>query len=126
VKIIADLRPEEGVRLDPDRLVALYVELGKTGAEQVISAAMEELAVQISAAQVAASQGAVADLAPAVRALARLAAQVGMTSLSRVAEDVAQCAARGDLVGQSATLARLVRIGDRSLTAVWDLQDVSL
>ena len=87
---------------------------------------MEELAVQISAAQVAASQGAVADLAPAVRALARLAAQVGMTSLSRVAEDVAQCAARGDLVGQSATLARLVRIGDRSLTAVWDLQDVSL
>lgn len=87
---------------------------------------MEELAVQISAAQVAASQGAVADLTPAVRTLARLAVQVGMTSLARVAGDVAQCAARGDLVGQSATLARLVRIGDRSLTAVWDLQDVSL
>lgn len=123
---ISDLRPEEGVRLDPDRLAALYAEIGRSGAEQVISAAMEQLAVHLAAIQTAAQRRAAADLLRAVDALTRLAGQVGMTSLARVAGDVAGCAARGDPVGQAATLARLVRIGDRSLTAVWDLQDLSL
>ncbi|WP_415182861.1 hypothetical protein [Phaeovulum sp.] len=123
---IAKLRPQEGVRLDPDCLVALYAELGEVGAERVISAAMEELAVHLAAVQAAVLPGAAADPIAAARTLARLSRQVGMTSLARVAENVAQCAASGDPVSQAATLARLVRITNRSLSAVWDLQDIRL
>jgi hypothetical protein len=47
-----------------------------------------------------------------------------MRVLSQVARDLADCVTRKDAVAQAAVLARLVRIGDRSLTAVWDLQDM--
>ncbi|MBK5947173.1 hypothetical protein CCR83_12165 [Rhodobacter veldkampii DSM 11550] len=123
---ISDLRHEEGVRLDADRLVALYAKLGEAEAERVICAAMEALAVQLSVVQRAAAEGAQDTLVQGLLKLAGLAAQVGMTSLARVAGDVVGCAMTGDGPAQAATLARLVRIGDRSLTEVWDLQDVSL
>ena len=49
-----------------------------------------------------------------------------MNTLARVAGDVTRSIDAGDLVATSATLTRLVRIGARSLTAVWDLQDLSV
>ena len=52
--------------------------------------------------------------------LSRLAWQVGLTSLAGVAVDVAACAERRDGIGLSATLAWLMRIGNRSLTEIWD------
>jgi hypothetical protein len=53
-----------------------------------------------------------------------LADKIGMVTLARVAQDVGLCAGRSDAAALAATLARLTRIGDRSLSAVWDLQDV--
>jgi hypothetical protein len=47
-----------------------------------------------------------------------------MHTLSRVADDVTKCIDAGDQVAIAATLARLLRIGERSLTAIWDMQDV--
>jgi len=123
---ISVLHQSEGVRLNPDRVVALYAELGEARAEAVMCRSIEELAVQIAAAQQAAQAGQAGALVEAAARLARLAEQIGMASLARVAGDVAQTARRGDSAALAATLARLVRIGDRSLTAVWDLQDMSL
>ena len=40
---LAVLHHEEGVRLNPDCLVALFEELGEAGAEQVVARAMREL-----------------------------------------------------------------------------------
>ena len=45
---LAVLRHEEGVRLDPDPLVALYSELGESGAERVLCRAMEDLRSRLS------------------------------------------------------------------------------
>ena len=123
---VSALRHEEGVRLDPDRLGALYAELGHTAAETVVCRAMEELAIRISDMQAFHAQGDVAAVQRAGRLLAKVADQVGMTSLARVAADVCDCADRRDPAALGATLARLVRIGDRSLTAIWDLQDLSI
>jgi hypothetical protein len=52
--------------------------------------------------------------------LSRLAWQVGLVSLAGVAVDVADCARRGDVVALEATLARMVRVADRSLTDIWE------
>ena len=112
----ARLVHDEGVRLDGARLAALYAELGEAGAEAVICRAMEDLASVLADLQ---------RLADCAGLLARVAGDIGMATLVRVAGDVADCAARGDLTALTAVLARLVRIGDRSLTAVWDLQDRS-
>jgi len=126
VNFVSKLRHDENVRLDPDRLVALYAELGEAGAERLIGAAMEELAVRIALVQKAAQAGQVDRLGPAVEKLHELAEQVGMQALARVGQDVLNCAQAGDGAGVAATVARLVRIGDRSLTAVWDLQDMTI
>ncbi len=47
-------------------------------------------------------------------------------ALARVAGDVARTVAAGDFIATGATLFRLMRVGERSLTAVWDLQDLSV
>lgn len=120
------LRFEEGVRLDPDRLIALYAELGETGAERVVCRAMEELAVRLTDIQNFTLSGDIPALVRSGELLGKLAAQVGMATLARVAGDVVVCAGKGDTASLAATLARLVRIGDRSLTAVWDLQDITV
>lgn len=123
---VSALRHEEGVRLDPDRIGALYAELGHRSAESVVCRAMEELAVRITDMQAFHARGEFEAVQRSGRLLAKVADQVGMTSLARVAGDVCHCAEGRDPAALGATLARLVRIGDRSLTAIWDLQDMSI
>ena len=124
--VLAVLRHEEGVRLDPDPLVALYSELGESGAERVICRAMEELASRLSEMMRHADEGQTEPLIRSARLLGKVADQIGMATLARVATDVVRTTEAGDLTSQAATLARLVRIGDRSLTAVWDLRDMTI
>ena len=123
---MAALRHEEGVRLDPDRLMALYEDLGEAGAENVVTRAMEELAFRMSDMQEEFRTGDMETFARNARSLARVAGQVGMVTLARVSRDVAECAALGDMVAVAATWARLGRISDRSLVAAWDIQDMSV
>ena len=55
-----------------------------------------------------------------------IAEQIGMDVLARVAGDVTYCIDRKDTVALAATVNRLMRTGEGSLTAVWDLQDITL
>lgn len=123
---IEKLRMDEPVRLDPDRLVVLYAELGQLAAERLIAAAMEDLAVHLVAVQLAAKDQRVDLLERAAVEIARLSRQVGMTLLSCVALDLRACVQNDDRIGQAAVLARLVRLAERSLTAVWDYQDMQV
>lgn len=121
---IEKLRMDEQVRLDPDRLVILYAELGQAAAERFIALAMEDLAATLVAVQLAAQEGHAARLERGAGEVERLALQVGMVLLARVARDLKICSGRADFLAQAAVLGRLVRIADRSLCAVWDLQDM--
>lgn len=55
-----------------------------------------------------------------------IAEQIGMAGLARVAGDVTNAIDEGDAVATAATLCRMIRVGERSLTAIWDLQDLSV
>jgi hypothetical protein len=123
---MAALRHEEGVRLDPDRLMALYEDLGEAGAENVVTRAMEELSFRLAEMREEFRSEDMERFARNARSLGRVAGQVGMVTLAGVSRDVADCAARGDKVATAATWARLERISDRSLVAAWDTQDVSV
>ena len=119
---VVGLSHEEGVRLDAARLVTLVSDLGDRGAELVVSQAMEAMALLLADMEEHYCDGETRAICHGARQLAQIAAEVGMTTLARVANDVDLCAGRGDMVAFAATWARLLRIADRSLTAIWDLQ----
>ena len=123
---IAQLKPTEQVRVDPDQLSGLYAELGEIAAEEIVCRAMEELALRLAHCDRLYRGGDLQYLRKSSRSLIAIADQIGMNKLSRVANDVTQCIDAGDDAALSATLCRLMRIGEASLTAIWDLQDLTI
>ncbi len=124
--LVATLVQAEKVRLDQDQLTALYRQLGHAGAEDVVCRAIEELAVRLSHCERLWRQDDHPALRKSARSLIAIAEQIGMNTLARVAGDVTNAVDAGDAAAVAATLYRLIRIGERSLTAVWDLQDLSV
>lgn len=118
------LPQKEDVRLDSDRLQSLYEQLGEAGAEDVVCRAMEELAVRLSMVERLYRQDRLGEMRKATRSLMGIADQIGMGKLTRVASDVTVCIDAGDPVAQAATLSRLLRIGERSLSEIWEMQGV--
>ena len=123
---ISTLMPLEPIRLDPDRLSELYCQLGEAAAEDVICRAIEELAVRLTYCNRLWRLNETDELRKSARSLIAIAEQIGMTTLARVAGDVTQAIDAQDSIAEAAILSRLIRIGERSLTAVWDLQDLSV
>jgi len=116
----------ETVRLDSDRLCGLYRQLGEAGAEGVVCRAIEELAVRLSHCERLWRQQDRDGLRKSARSLIAISDQIGMTALARVAGDVTDVIDNGDSAAMGATLFRMLRVGEKSLTAVWDLQDLSI
>ncbi|WP_058279209.1 hypothetical protein [Ruegeria atlantica] len=123
---IVTLEQKETVRLDTDRLNGLYHQLGDKNALDVLCRTVEELAVRLSNCERFWRQRDWAGLRKCARSLVAIAEQIGMTALARVAGDVAQSVDVGDAVATGATLSRLIRVGEKSLTVIWDQQDLSL
>ncbi|WP_298259205.1 hypothetical protein [uncultured Litoreibacter sp.] len=121
---VVKLEMREPVRVDPDRLVELCVSLGEATAEAMITSTMEDLANGIVEVEDAYLRGEVELLAQKANLLVETANKIGMTTFARVAEDVASCGRNREGVPLAATLFRLRRIADRSLSAVWDMQDL--
>lgn len=123
---IVTLEQKETVWLDTDRLNGLYHQLGDKNALDVLCRTVEELAVRLSNCEQFWRQRDWAGLRKCARSLVAIAEQIGMTALARVAGDVAQSVDVGDAVATGATLSRLIRVGEKSLTVIWDQQDLSL
>ena len=111
---------EERVALDPRPIEALQEDMGADAAEAVLERAMRELTTRLVRIEMREGIETMADLARAARAIARIASEVGMTTLSAVASDVVETAGRCDVPAAAATAARLARIGDHSLMAAWE------
>ena len=117
---------KEAVRVDADRLAGMYAQLGECSAEDAVCRAMEDLAVRLASAERLHRAGDWGGLAAAARGILPIATEIGMPLLGQVTRDVCSCLESGDAVALVATLARLLRVGERSLYAVWDLQDLSI
>lgn len=118
------LAPREDVGLDPERLEGLYARLGPREGENAVCRAMEELAYRLGQADRLYEKSEFAEMRKCARALGAIAEQIGMIGLCRIAGDVVTCIDDGDAVALAATLARMARVGERSLYAIWDLQDI--
>lgn len=124
MKQVTQIKPKESVDVDQDRLSALYAQLGETSAEDVVCRAMEELALRLSHCERLYRTSSWVELRKSVRSLIAIADQIGMSALSSVAGNVTECIDDKNDVALAATLGRLMRIGEESLTAIWDIQDV--
>lgn len=110
--------------LDSDRLNDLYAQLGQHAAEDVVCRALEEMAARLTHIDKSYRAGDWEDLRKNARGLGAIADQLGITVLAKVARDVKTCVEMGDPVALAATLARLMRVGESSLTEVWDTQEI--
>ena len=123
---VMHIKPMENVSVDQDRLGALFSQLGEANAEDVVCRALEELAVRLSHCEGLYHAGDWSDLRKNARSLIAIAEQVGMLALSDVAKDVTRCIDCADTVAVAATVSRLIRVGERSLTAIWEMHEITI
>lgn len=117
---ISALAVSEAVRVDSRRVAEIMAELGETAAQHVIGLALEQLATALAAVDQALDQADRAQAVAHAERISRLAWQIGLLSLAGVAMDLGSAAERGDMPALAAIRARLLRVGNRSLTAIWD------
>lgn len=123
---IKHLHHKEIIRLDRDQLEILLLQLGPASADKVVNEALEDLAVGLAHIKKTYAAGRVEDTKSEIRKLITIAQKLGMTALARICRDAQDLVGSTDVPGCAAVLARLNRIGEGSLIAVWDLQDMSV
>lgn len=126
VEDVSFLTLAERPRMNPGQIETLCNDLGPHAAEDMVCRAMEDIALRLCQIQQMASEGPRDTLYKDLRALSAVSEQIGLTSVASVARDVMDCIELGDRVAEAACLARLGRLGEGSLTALWDLQDLSV
>jgi hypothetical protein len=123
---IARLNPRERVVLDDRPIEDLCALMGFDRAEALVATAMEELAVWMSRSEKLRRAGNRDELARLARQAATVGGKLGMPQLARVGQQVADLAPHADEATLAAVAARMARLGEGSLVAVWDLQGQSL
>lgn len=115
----------EPARFNPGQLEKLCEKLGDLRAETEVAHALDRLSVLLDDLARCRRGGGYGALSVLLAALVQDAQLIGMATLARVGQDVQDCLRSGDATALAATLARLLRVGDRSIHAIWDLEDVS-
>ena len=123
---VAALPLVERVRQDAEPIATIYRNLGTSAAELVVTRALAELGLAMGGLAQQVGSHDLADVSRQLRKLQRMAEQIGMVSLSAVADDARTCFDRRDVTAFSAVWARLIRVAERSLTPDRDLRDQSV
>lgn len=123
--VVTDLPLGEPARFNPGQLEKLCERLGELRAEAEVAHALDRLSALLDEVGRISASGDHLHLEEVLAALVRDAQMIGMATLARVGRDVLDCIDSGDRTALAATLARLMRVGDRSIHAIWDLEDVS-
>ncbi|MBF9029431.1 hypothetical protein HKCCE3408_03380 [Rhodobacterales bacterium HKCCE3408] len=116
----------EAARFDPTRLESLCITKGELQAETEAAEALDCINRLLEEVSPAAAPLGRMRLIARIDALIASADKIGMCTLTRVARDVRACLATNDPVALAATLARLSRVGERSMYAIFDLEDQSV
>ncbi len=117
---------KETVGLDQGQLEALFLQHGPVGADKIVNQALEDLAVGLSQLRKSFKAGQTDDMKRDIRTLIGIANQLGMTKLARIGRDALTLTDLNNPAACHAVLDRLNRVGEGSLIAVWDLQDMSV
>ncbi|MEM9350825.1 MAG: hypothetical protein AAGA47_11220 [Pseudomonadota bacterium] len=117
------LAHDEVVRVDETAISALRAQMGEAGAEGVMNRALEEIANRLTLIERCHFEGEREALWKAAKGLIGISEQIGLISVAGASRGVADCALGRDRVALNATMGRLIRLGDRALTAVWSASE---
>lgn len=120
------LEMRESVCMNRDRLHQLTRQLGEQGAQDILCRAIEEIASRLETGHTLFEQASWVQMRKCTRSLVAIADQIGMDTLTMVAEDVVACLDTQDQVALAATQSRLLRTGQQSLEEIWELQGISV
>lgn len=123
--MITEITPEEPARFNPERLEELCHKIGEVRAEAEVALALHRISESLPTLQAMRHDDGPA-FAVAIAQVAKDAELIGMATLARVAGNVLDSYTTGNQVALAATMSRLDRVGDRSIHAVWDLEDLSV
>ena len=119
------LAQSDAIEIDTNCLGSLYAEMGAARADAVVCTALEDIANGLSLIERSYYRGDAAGVTTAAKTLAGVARKIGLFELAQVASSVVSLTQSSDQTALAASLARLVRMGDRSLTAIWEVQDLN-
>lgn len=119
------LKFHEGACFDPDRLEELCVEIGEHRAEWELARGLEAMGLYLSTLNKLTVHAPNSDIATPIGKLIDTAEKIGMTTLARVACDVRNCLNSGGEAALAATLARLQRVGEKSIYDTCEIDGVS-
>ncbi len=122
VEQVETLKTKDFVCVNQNRLIQLTRQLGDKDAADMVCRAMEELTTRLTQVHDHFQRDQLKDMRKCARSIVAIADQIGLETLTLVADDVLECIDAKDGVALAATHARLLRIGDRSLTELWELQ----
>ena len=115
--------PDEHSCLDIKPLLSICRNLAVSQAAELVCREMEQLAALLSECQKGYAKSEYSVIRQKLDELEAFSKLIGLPVLERVARDVQNCIEVYDPVALSATMSRLLRMGEQSLTAIWDLQD---
>ncbi len=122
---VARLEPKERVALDRGPIEEMCRALGVERAEVMVGGAMEELAVWLSRAEKLRRTGSRDELARLVQRVVPVAERLGMVHLAKMAAELRGLCVSADDASLAAVTRRMIRVGEASLVAIWELQDLS-
>lgn len=117
------LAPDERVRFDSAPLLHLFTELGEQAAEDTVYAVLADISRRLLEIEAHYRRHRTDSLPDMAGALAASARRIGLSSVEQVSIGVGEAASRQDPAALGATLARLRRVSDRSISEIWDIGD---
>lgn len=123
---VSQLKYSEPVKLDTDLLDQMCVRIGFEKAEAAISAAMEDLAVLLQYTNTLLRTGEFETLSVTGRQVEAISRRIGMVKLAHIASDMARLCHVNDPAALAACTARLRRVGEQSLIAIWEREDLQI
>ncbi|MBO6867680.1 MAG: hypothetical protein JJ877_11615 [Thalassococcus sp.] len=120
---VTHLVPRTVVHVDTDRLKKLYGDRSARDTEELLCRSMEDIALRLARVDQLWRAGNMKGTHCEVQMLIHLASQTGLSDLGKVAQNLQGLLDGHDYVATASVLARLVRLGEMSLYALWDRAD---
>ena len=115
--------PDEHSCLEIKPLLSICRNLAVPQAAELLCREMEQLAALLTECQKGYAKSEYSVVRQKLDELEAFSKLIGLPVLERVGRAVQNCIEVYDPVALSATMSRLLRMGEQSLTALWDLQD---
>ncbi|MBN2907673.1 MAG: hypothetical protein JXJ18_13265 [Rhodobacteraceae bacterium] len=119
---VVELRQQEPLKLDSERLADMFVDLGEVRAAHLITLSIARLEDLLAGLELATAQVRGGDCTDLAGQIGALGDALGLLSLSQAAGGVGRAVQSGDQVAVSATMARLKRVALRSFRIAAELR----